>query len=249
MSAMTVTEALPTPIEPRAPDLLSVISRAAADPAVDVLKMESLLRLQREIMADHAKAEFNEAYTRLTGRIPPVEKNGKITLGVKGEVSFATWEDINAIIQPILREENFGLTYSSRQDGDIIVVIGTLVHMHGHSITAEAGGPPDTGPGRNQLQAIGSTITYLKRYVTEMLLNIVRKGQDDDGTGGPPQLRRGRAPQGFRPQRGGTAADYDIPVLTRVQFDKAAPGTRYRMEAGGRVYEKPQSKEGEQDHG
>ena len=55
-----------------------------------------------------------------------------------------------------------------------------------------------------------------------MLLNIVRKGQDDDGTGGQPQLRRGRAPAGYRP-RGAEADpagahDDDAPVLTREQL-------------------------------
>jgi hypothetical protein len=45
--------------------------------------------------------------------------------------------------------------------------------------------PLDNGPGRNNLQAMGSTLSYGKRYCTEMLLNIVREGADDDGeTGG-----------------------------------------------------------------
>jgi hypothetical protein len=39
----------------------------------------------------------------------------------------------------------------------------------------------DTGPGRNQNQAMGSTLSYGKRYTAEMLLNIVREGEDTDG--------------------------------------------------------------------
>ena len=39
----------------------------------------------------------------------------------------------------------------------------------------------DAGPGRNNLQAMGSSLSYGKRYCTEMLLNIVREGEDDDG--------------------------------------------------------------------
>jgi hypothetical protein len=43
--------------------------------------------------------------------------------------------------------------------------------------------PPDVGPGRNSLQAVGSAISYGKRYTAEMLLNIVRRGEDTDGYG------------------------------------------------------------------
>ena len=44
--------------------------------------------------------------------------------------------------------------------------------------------PPDVGPGRNALQAMGSTLSYAKRYLAEMLFNIVRENEDDDGQAG-----------------------------------------------------------------
>lgn len=196
-----MTDNLPEVAE-KSPDLLSVISRAAADPAVDVLKMEALLRLQREIMTDHARAEFNAAFTRLTNRIPRVPKTGVITIPNKGSYAFAKFEDMNRILQPILSEEGMGITFSTRHENGGVVVIGSLVHREGHSRDAEMWVPPDasgSGTGRNQLQALGSAVSYGKRYVTEMLLNIVREGVDDDGSGGAP-MRRGRVPAGFRPQ-------------------------------------------------
>lgn len=213
---------LPIEAGSRTPDLLSVISRAAADPAVDVMKMESLLRLQREVMKDAAAAEFNAAYTRLTDRIPAVKKNGTIALGAGRSVAFARWEDINVVIQPLLRAEGFGLTYTTRQEDTRIVVIGKLVHIQGHSISAELAVPPDTGPGRNPLQAIGSAIAYGKRYVTEMLLNIVREGQDDDGAGGAPAQRRGRAPSGFRPTEDASVARMPLESSTEPDSELIA---------------------------
>lgn len=171
---------------PETGGLLSVIARAAADPAVDVAKMEALLRLQREVIADQAKAEFNAAYTRLTGRMPRVKKNGRVELGIgKGSYPFAKWEDIDLIIRPLLADEGFGLTFNSRvREGGGLVVVGTLLHRDGFSISAEMPLPLDSGPGRNNLQATGSTLSYGKRYVAEMLLNIVREGNDDDGARG-----------------------------------------------------------------
>jgi len=42
--------------------------------------------------------------------------------------------------------------------------------------------PPDTGPGRNALQAIGSAHSYGKRYLTLDMLNIITEGEDSDGS-------------------------------------------------------------------
>jgi hypothetical protein len=42
-----------------------------------------------------------------------------------------------------------------------------------------------SGTGRNELQARGGTLAYGKRYTAEMLLNIVREGDDTDGQSGP----------------------------------------------------------------
>ena len=64
--------------------------------------------------------------------------------------------------------------------GDLTIE-GELLHVAGHSKTAELTLPPDIGPGRNSLQAMGSAISYAERYLTEMLLNVVRCDEDDDG--------------------------------------------------------------------
>ncbi len=37
----------------------------------------------------------------------------------------------------------------------------------------------------NEIQSVGSTTTYARRYLIDMHLNIARRGQDDDGNGGP----------------------------------------------------------------
>jgi hypothetical protein len=42
-------------------------------------------------------------------------------------------------------------------------------------------GPADTSGGKNSIQAIGSTSTYLQRYTLLMTCGIVARGTDDDG--------------------------------------------------------------------
>ncbi len=132
-----------------------------------------------------AEIEFNEAYARLSGKMPRVRKNGKVDLGSGKSYPFAKWEDIDRIIRPMMDAEGFTLQFTSQmREGGGLVVIGTLKHRQGHSVTADMPLPLDTGPGRNNLQANGSTLSYGKRYCAEMLLNIVREGDDDDGARG-----------------------------------------------------------------
>ena len=44
--------------------------------------------------------------------------------------------------------------------------------------------PPDTSGGKSTVQGVGSTNSYLRRYIACNIFNIVVVGDDDDGTGG-----------------------------------------------------------------
>jgi len=44
--------------------------------------------------------------------------------------------------------------------------------------------PPDTTGGKSEVQAVGSTNSFLRRYVLCNMSNIVVVGDDDDGNGG-----------------------------------------------------------------
>lgn len=175
--------------------LLNAIVQMASDPRVDADKLEKLLAMQERMEARDAERQFNQAMMRLPAI--HVKKNGRIDLTSKDdrakglanqrEVPFAKWEDIARIIEPLLDAEGFRLSFNSalRQgDGGGLVVTGTLLHREGHTRSASIPLPLDTGPGRNNLQAQGSTLSYGKRYTAEMLLNIVRDGDDDDGKRG-----------------------------------------------------------------
>ncbi len=195
-------EAPPAVVPPAAPPaiadgpgaLLGAIVQMASDPRVDVAKLDALLNMQARMEARQAEIEFNRALARL----PPmhVKKNGKIDLTRKdgsssGSVAFARWEDIAQVIEPMLAAEGFRLMFDSQPrtaDGGGLIVTGTLLHRDGHSKTASMPLALDTGPGRNNLQAMGSTLSYGRRYCAEMLLNIVRENEDDDGRKGGAQF-------------------------------------------------------------
>jgi hypothetical protein len=67
------------------------------------------------------------------------------------------------------------------ETGEIIKVTCVVTHKLGHSEKCEMSAPPDTGPGRNKIQAVGSTVTYLQRYTLMALLGLAAKDMDNDG--------------------------------------------------------------------
>jgi ERF superfamily protein len=184
--------ALPAVQEEVPRDMLSAIVMLAKDPSVDVGKLGALVEMQERMELRQAKVEFSRSLTRLSGKLPRVKKNGTVDLGAgKGSFAFAKWEDMDKIIRPLMDEEGFTLSFDSEpraDQGGGIVVTGELLHRDGHSKTSKMALPLDTGPGRNNLQAMGSSLSYGKRYCAEMLLNIVREGADDDGVKGGVQF-------------------------------------------------------------
>jgi len=192
---VVVMQEASSPAIPEGPGaLLAAIVQLAKDPAIDVAKLSALMQMQERMEAREAERRFTDALMRL----PPihVKKNGTIDLTTKEDraanrpgrsVPFARWEDMAAIIEPLLEAEGFRLSFDSVSrvgEGGGLVVTGTLLHRDGHSRSASMPLALDTGPGRNNLQAMGSTLSYGKRYTTEMLLNIVRDRDDDDGARG-----------------------------------------------------------------
>lgn len=166
--------------------ILGIIAQAATDPRVDVVKMQALLDMQERVMARQAEADFNAALARMNTDQLRVRKNGTVDLGPgKGSYKFARWEDMDRVIRPIMQREGFTLSFDTApKEGGGIIVTGTLLHSRGHSKSASIPLALDTGAGRNNLQAMGSTLSYGKRYCAEMLLNIVREDEDDDGQRG-----------------------------------------------------------------
>lgn len=191
---VTVQDAPVVPMLSEEAQVLSIIERASQNPEVNVEKMAALFELHEKVLKRKAETVFVENLADLASVLPRVKRNGTIDLGVgkdgkpRAPLSFAKWEDMDSVIRPLLTDRGFFLSFSSEPrsgEGGGLIVTGTLSHRAGHSMSASVTLPLDTGPGRNNLQAMGSSISYGKRYVAEMLLNIVREGSDNDGNSLP----------------------------------------------------------------
>lgn len=182
-----LTEHMPIP---QADPIVSMIERAARDPAVDIDKLERLLAMQERILAQNARAAYADALAAMQCKLPSIVERGKIDIGRGKPQFYALWEDINDAIKPHLSDHGFALTFRTGFDDGKVVVTGILRHRGGHQEETTMYLPVDTSGSKNAVQAIGSSTSYGKRYTAAALLNLTSRGEDDDGRkgGGDPAL-------------------------------------------------------------
>lgn len=180
MNEIVKQEAAPPALQSAgAGTLLTVIAQAAADPAFDLDRLERLFAMQRQVLADEAKNAFQQDMARAQAEMPSVVKNA-VNPHLKSK--YAQLEAIDDAIRPVYTRHGFSLMFSQRpseRESELIIVC-TVLHKAGHSITEELPGKIDNGPGRSANQAIGSSITYLRRYLTCMIFNVVVRNEDKD---------------------------------------------------------------------
>jgi hypothetical protein len=183
MNQIVTTNETPPATDPASvASFISIIAEAARDTQVDVTKMEALLNLQERMMAKQAQIDFDVAFISMQAELPRITKDSSIKHNDRMIAKYAKYESIDEIIRPILIKHGFGLRYNTEPTGNQIIVTATLSHKGGHSITDKIPLGIDASGAKNNVQGVGSTIAYGKRYLVGMLLNLVFEGEDDDGT-------------------------------------------------------------------
>ena len=161
--------------------IIQIIERAASNPAVDIDKMERLLKMHADIQAREAKRSYSAALAEMQEQLPVIIERGRIDIGRGKPQQYALWEDINEQIKPVLSQHGFALTFRCGQQDGKINVTGVLSHRDGHSEETTISLPIDTSGSKNAVQAVGSSTSYGKRYTASALLNLTSRGEDDDG--------------------------------------------------------------------
>ena len=164
--------------------LVNLIADLARDPAVDVEKLRALIALQREVMAEQARIAFDAAMADAQAEMVPVLRSAT---NAHTKSRYARLEDIDNAIRPLITRHGFSLTFDNPdQTVDGIVVTCAVAHRDGHVRSYKiAGARDDKGAQGNAnktpIQAIGSTISYLRRYLTCMIFNVALTNDDTDG--------------------------------------------------------------------
>src|SRR5690625_34802 len=158
--------------------VLAMIERVCLNPDADMDKLEKMLEMQERMLDRNAKQAFTAAIAAMQEDMPEVVERGKAH-----NTKYATFEDINAAVRPVLMKHGFAITFRGSQDASTIRVTAVLSHREGHSEETSIQMPADTSGSKNAVQAVGSSISYGKRYTMSALLNIATRGEDDDANG------------------------------------------------------------------
>jgi hypothetical protein len=158
---------------------------AALRQGADIEKIEKMLDLQERWEKREAEKAFNAAFAAFRGEDLEVLKDKARTSGPLQGQKYATLHAFVKATKGALSRHGLGVRWDvTRDEPDWIEVTCILKHEKGHFETVAMGGPPDTGPARNILQARHSTVSYLERYTLKAICGLAEQEDDDDGNGG-----------------------------------------------------------------
>ena len=193
--------------------LMSFIERAAKDESFDVAKFETLLRVRRDEAHDQSRRVFNAAMAACQSEMEPVLR-GSTNPDVRSK--YAKLEAIDQQMRPVYTRHGFSVRFGSApppQPGWMRITC-TVAHDGGYFEENYLDSPVTTQGSQGgriamtPVQAVGSVVTYLRRYLLGMVFNIVQAdvvGEDNDGEGqrdefipvtkSAPRLNTPRAPK------------------------------------------------------
>ena len=170
----------------------------AVKQGADLEKMRMLMELKREWEADEARRKFNEAFAAFKAEAIVIVKSTLIKDGPLKGKKHANLFDVVVAVTPKLSAHGLSIAWKlTKDDRDWMEVTCTIRHAAGHSESVSMGGGPDTGPGRNAIQARGSTKSYLERYTATAILGLAATDEDDDGNGAGKQPDAVTVPDGY----------------------------------------------------
>jgi hypothetical protein len=185
--AVQPKESLPVAVE--GASLLAVIERAAANPDVDVDKMERLMNMARTVKADQAKAAFNGALARVQSHTTRVSRDAT---NPQTRSQYATYAALDRALRPLYTEEGFAVSFDTGKDAapETVEVLGYLSHRDGHTHTYRVLMPADGkgakgGDVMTKTHAAGAAMSYGMRYLLKLMFNVAVGEDDRDGNTAP----------------------------------------------------------------
>lgn len=200
--------------------ILSLVEYAVRDKR-SMDEITRLTDLYMKLMEMQSQRQFIKAKSEFQKLCPPIYKRGKAVMEFESkngdkkrkENAFPELSEICKVINPICNE--VGLTYDWEpiQDEKGIEVTCVISHVGGYSKRVRLKALPDNTGGKNAIQAVGSTMSYLERYTVLAAFGIAAQGMDDDANG--------TAGAGT-----GASQGADLPVMTDGDFNRILPSVR-----------------------
>ena len=171
--------------------MVSMIERVAMSPDLPIERLEKMMDLKdrhdaniRRDRAEHARQVFNSAMARAQAEMPTVKKSKENT---HTKSTYADLSDIEEQAMPVAHKYGFSTSFTpaGTDERGNLLVDWCLMHEDGHTREGQAGFPLDGAGAQGKanktgIQAMGSTMTYARRY---LLCNLFNIATDDDTDG------------------------------------------------------------------
>ena len=149
----------------------------------DLEELAKFLSLQQQWEAGEARKAYNKAMAAFKENPPHIEKDKKVGYTTqKGKVGYSHASLANVVEKITAGLSNHGLSASwkTKQNGAISVTC-VITHVMGHSEEVTLTANADMTGSKNDIQALGSTITYLQRYTILAATGLATADMDNDG--------------------------------------------------------------------
>ncbi|GAC1572593.1 MAG: hypothetical protein NVS3B5_01510 [Sphingomicrobium sp.] len=171
--------------EPAAsPNPVSIVERAI-ERGITGADLKEIMDLQERYEANQARKAFDIAMAQAQADMPLIVKNRLVNYpSQKSPTGYVTYkhEDLAEVIEtirPVLHKHGLAHRFRTSQNGDHVQVT-CLITGHGHREETTLSSTRDISGGKNNLQEIASTVTYLERYTLKAALGLAAS-HDDDG--------------------------------------------------------------------
>lgn len=154
----------------------------AIEKGADLDKLEKLMDLQMRWEQSNARKAYHEAMAQFKSNPPEIEKDKKVAYG-NTKYNHASLSNVTAKINSELSKYGLSASWTTTQTDKGVTVTCKISHVLGHSEETSLTAGLDKSGAKNDIQALGSTISYLERYTILALTGLATSEMDDDGQG------------------------------------------------------------------
>ena len=162
----------------------ATLVQMAIDQNADMDKLERLMAMQITWDANEAKKAYVRAMAAFSAKCPTIIKTESVSYKSTA-YNHASLAGTLQQIRQLMSECGLSHSWSQNQEGGGITVTCHVTHIDGHSEHTSLTAPADDTGGKNKIQAIASTNTYLERYTLFAILGLA-SSDDDDGAASEP---------------------------------------------------------------
>jgi hypothetical protein len=160
---------------------MSILQMAVSQGA-NIDQLTKLMELQERFEANEARKAYSVAFSDFKAEAINIVKNMTVKDGPLKDKKYADLFGVVSAITPLMSKHGLSHSWKLSKDEPLwMEVTCTIRHILGHSESVSMGAAPDSGPGRNAIQARGSAKSYLERYTLLAATGTAASGVDNDG--------------------------------------------------------------------